>query len=141
MKAGTRWTGLAIGLGILLSMALVFVTKHTMFMWDEFGHRGIYLCGTERASSRDMIERCSKWRGDVFYSRTKHVDGSTEISWYAESGGEFLRIIEREGLPSKTYRRELADCWQEIGLHDLPFGRSGISALRNKSGSVFTRRA
>ena len=115
--------GLLIGFGLACALVASVTWSKWIFLWDGFGHRGIFLCSRGPIGGLDTIQ-CSGDVDELVYERVLLSEGQWKESWFSGGALEFRRVLHGPGGPEIDIRREFTNRWSGQTESEPPFGRT-----------------
>ena len=124
---------LVLGGFLLLLFGLVIVSwSRWIFLWDGFGHRGVYLCSIAMMKGHET-RQCSGDVDQLVYEEVTLPGGGRREAWFAGGTFEVRRVLQRPGSTTVDLRREFGDTWAgpAEGV-EPPFGRTACTCTAQR---------
>jgi hypothetical protein len=115
---------IVLGLAVAVLVAGTATWSRWLFLWDGFGHRGIYLCARGVIDGADTIQ-CNGDVDELVYERVFLPAGGQRESWVCGGALEFRRVLSLPGAKPVDLRRDFGDRWSVLVEGEPPpFGRT-----------------
>jgi len=116
------WTAFLIAAALVSIVAVVF-RENWVFLWDGYGHRGIYRCSAQTVGD-ERIRQCTADVDETVFEERRNRDGTITRSWFVGGVDEYARTIKPPHLEEQQLVRRMCNQWWNIDADSGPLHRS-----------------